>query len=345
MKIQRLTKETEAAWDQYVLRHPHGNFYQLSGWQEVYASVFQFVPQYYFAVENSRIVGVLPLILMRNILGKPFLVSTPFSSYGGVCFDTREAGQFLLKWAKHLAAKYGVQYVEFRQYEQTFGHLPQKDVFVRLVTKLSSDPEELWKHSLKPKIRRFVRQGEKKGLYADWGHHYLNDFYRIFTTNMKRLGTPAHPIGLFGKLIEKFGDQVKLLVVKYEKRVIGGMFMVDYAGRILTDPWVSSLSEFNHLRPNHILYWNALKYGCENGYDFFDFGRSTQGTGTYEFKKPWGAEALVLPYEYYLHKAGTIPEVDANNNKYEFLISVWKKLPLPLATAVGKRVVKFLPEL
>ena len=345
MKIKRLTKETEEIWDRYVLNHPHGNFYQLSGWRDVYASVFQFVPQYYFAIKNNRIVGILPLVLMRNILGKPFLISIPFSSYGGVCFDDREVGQFLLKWAIHLAKKYDVQYVEFRQYEKTFKNLPQKDVFVRLVTRLNPDWQELWKNSLKPKIRRFVRQGEKRGLYVDWGYDYLQDFYQIFSSNMKRLGTPVHPIELFENLIEKFGDKIKLLVVKYEKRVIGGMFMVDFAGRILADPWVSSLSQFNHLRPNHILYWNALKYGCENGYKYFDFGRSTFGTGTYEFKKPWGAESLVLPYEYYLNKANAIPEVDANNNKYEILINIWKKLPLSLATSVGKRVVKYLPEL
>jgi hypothetical protein len=30
-----------------------------------------------------------------------------------------------------------------------------------------------------------------------------------------------------------------------------------------------------------------MKYGCENGYKVFDFGRSKKGTGSFDFKKRW----------------------------------------------------------
>ena len=345
MKIQRLTTKIEKAWDNYVLNHSLGNFYQLSGWSKVYASVFQFIPQYYCAVEGSEIVGVMPLFLMRNILGKPFLVSIPFSSYAGVCFENEEAGQFLLKWAKHLARKYDVEYVEFRQYRQSFGNLPCKDNFVTMVTPLERNYQDLWDNTFKPKLRSVIRQGEKNGLVSDWGRKYLDDFYFIFKTNMKRLGTPVHPPKLFSKIIDVFKDKVNISVVKYGDKIIAGMFTIDFNGNVFADPWASSLWEYNHLRPNNVLYWNAIKYACDNGFENFDFGRSTIGGGTYLFKKHWGAKPLNLPYEYYLHKAKSVPQVDANNNKYELLVDIWKKLPISLATSVGKRVVKYLPEL
>ena len=41
-----------------------------------------------------------------------------------------------------------------------------------------------------------------------------------------------------------------------------------------------------------LIYWNILKYACENGYRIFDFGRCTPEENTFRFKKQWGAEHL-----------------------------------------------------
>ncbi len=39
------------------------------------------------------------------------------------------------------------------------------------------------------------------------------------------------------------------------------------------------------------------------GYKIFDFGRSKQNTGSFDFKKNWGFEPQPLYYEYQLHRA------------------------------------------
>jgi CelD/BcsL family acetyltransferase involved in cellulose biosynthesis len=43
--------------------------------------------------------------------------------------------------------------------------------------------------------------------------------------------------------------------------------------------------------------WHAIRWGCENGFREFDFGRSDlAGTGLRQFKDSWGAVESPLTY-------------------------------------------------
>jgi len=51
------------------------------------------------------------------------------------------------------------------------------------------------------------------------------------------------------------------------------------------------------LRPNHLLFWEAIRWSAENGYQTFDFGRSEAAQqGLREFKSGWGTEEVPLTY-------------------------------------------------
>ena len=59
-------------------------------------------------------------------------------------------------------------------------------------------------------------------------------------------------------------------------------------------PWASAHRHLNRWNPNMLLYWTFLEYAADQGYAFFDFGRSTPGEGTYRFKEQWGAKPAPL---------------------------------------------------
>ena len=51
------------------------------------------------------------------------------------------------------------------------------------------------------------------------------------------------------------------------------------------------------LRPNHLLFWHAIRAACEEGYDTFDFGRTDAGHDSLAaFKRSWGAREEALTY-------------------------------------------------
>ena len=66
----------------------------------------------------------------------------------------------------------------------------------------------------------------------------------------------------------------------------------------LYNPWASSLRQYSKYSPNMLLYWKMLEFACDNGFNYFDFGRSSLDEGTYKFKKQWGASPVPLPWQY-----------------------------------------------
>ena len=51
------------------------------------------------------------------------------------------------------------------------------------------------------------------------------------------------------------------------------------------------------LRPNNLVFWEAIKWACENGYTYFDMGRSgIEGKGLQRSKNGWGGESEPLYY-------------------------------------------------
>jgi hypothetical protein len=91
------------------------------------------------------------------------------------------------------------------------------------------------------------------------------------------------------------------------------------------------------------LYWSALKFACENGYRFFDFGRCTPGKGTYRFKEQWGAKPMQLYWYYWVRNNGPAPDVSPQNPKFQLAIWLWRHVLVTLTRQMGQVIVKNLP--
>ncbi len=345
MKVVPLTPETEPLWDDFVENHSGTNLYHLLGWKVVFEDTFGFKPHYLLALtpENTA-AGILPMFLMRDIFRRKYLVSNPFSNFAGVCATSAAVSEQLVNAAIEIGRREGVEFIELRQLKESSGvDLPSKESFVTLMLQLPAESQALWQ-GLSSKARNKIRLGQKKGLQADFGMQYLDEFYQIYARNMQYLGTPVFPRRMFRRIADVFKDRVNLLVLKFEGKPVSGMFFMPFK-QVLSEPWAASLREYNRFKVNNLLYWRAIEYACDNGFEYLDFGRSTLDTGTDIFKRQWGAEPVQLHYQYYLNRAKQVPVVDANNNKYDKVINVWKKMPVSLTNFVGPRVVQYLPEL
>jgi FemAB-related protein (PEP-CTERM system-associated) len=344
MKTILLDNNNLEKWDEFIMSSPEGTFGHLSGWKKVY-EIYGYKSYHIAAFDNTgSIRGVLPLFLNKNILGNKFLVSNPFLGYGGMCAHDDKTKEALVLKAREIAVKNNVEYVEIRQLARAINTLPTKADFVTFFLRLEKDEELIWKNTLTPKVRNQIRKAVKSGLTAHFGKEYLDDFYRVLAVNHRDLGTPLHSKAFFGKILEEFNNSSGIIVVKHEDKVIAGMMYI-YFRNVFSEPWAASLREYNKFCPNNILYWEAIKYACNNGFEYFDFGRSTVGCGSCNFKKQWGAEQIQLNYQYALNKAKKIPEFNVHNNKYQLAINVWKKLPMVIANTIGPVVVRYLPEL
>jgi FemAB-related protein (PEP-CTERM system-associated) len=241
--------------------------------------------------------------------------------------------------ARATAETRGSRYVELRHFEQRFPDLPSKHHKVTMRLRLQAG---MWER-LDRKVRNQVRKAEKSNLKVERGGQKLVDnFYTVFTRNMRDLGTPVYPKRLFAEVLAAFPDRARIIVVRLDGVPVAAGLTYRTRG-VVEVPWASSIREHNSLCPNHLLYWHAIEAAIAENCETFDFGRSTPNEGTYKFKEQWGAEPVPLNWEYVLIGAGTVPDQSPKNPKFSLAIETWKRLPLWLANVIGPPIVRGIP--
>jgi len=325
----------DKTWDRFVEQHPDATIAHLSAWSAIVHDAYGHQSLSLAAVDDGDIVGVLPLVLMKSRLFGRRLVSMPFLDYGGVLAEHGSAAErALADAALALAREHGVASIGLRQRGVTGLDVTPTDDRVTMLMPLASE-EAVWK-ALPSERRNRVRKGHKNALVAIWGgSELLDDFYRVWSVNMRDLGSPAHSRAFFARMLEELGGSARVLLVRDSAhRTVGAAMCLLFRDAILV-PWVSSLREAFALCPNFVLYWEAIAFGCREGYRMFDFGRSFRDRGTYEFKRQWGAVADPLPWVFLDVVAGAPPAVDRDASSWGRLVEAWKRLPVPVANFVG----------
>jgi FemAB-related protein (PEP-CTERM system-associated) len=293
--------------------------------------------------EHGGLVGVLPLALVDSFLFGRFLVSLPYVNWAGVIANTEAIATALVERAVQLADELDVNYLELR-HERQHKH---PALGVRYTSKanmrlpLPSSAVELWEQ-LRSVVRTQVRKSEKQGFFVEWGGvHLLDGFYRVFTQNMRDLGTPVYSRRLFERILAIFPDEAELCVVRDGSRPIAGSLAIH--GRGFTEvPSASCLREYRSSAVNSLMYWRLIQRAIERQQQVFDFGRSTIGSGTYAFKRKWGAEPEPSLWQYYVRK-GSQTDMRPECGKYDRLIAIWRRLPVSLTRVAGPWIVRGIP--
>jgi len=206
---------------------------------------------------------------------------------------------------------------------------------------LPGDSEKVWQ-GLKSSVRSQVRKAEKNGLtFKRAVPAAIDAFYKIFSRNMRDLGSPVHSKKWIQAILENYGNMAGMGLIFYRKMAIGGAVMLASNKRVCI-PWASSIREFNRLGTNMLLYWNLVKYASDSGFSVFDFGRSTYGEGTYRFKSQWGAQpAPIYWYTIQLDGKHRLTETPESPGR-RLAGDLWKRLPAPIAAFLGPYIRKHI---
>jgi len=342
--LKRYQPHDQAVWDEYVTHHPQGTLYHLSLWKRIIEKTYHHNTFYLMALKEAplqssesfneaEIAGVLPLVQLKHPLFGNNLVSMPFADLGGILADNAETEMALLYEAQNLMRKLKMDTIELRhQTAMDWFSKPDiadkfksdrqyfiKNFKVRMLLPLPENSESL-KNSFKAKLRSQIAKPLKEGLtFKIGGIELLNDFYNVFCFNMRDLGSPVHSKKLMQHVLFEFGNNAKLIVVYLGKKPLAASLVIGFKDT-LENPWSSALRKYSNLSPNMLLYWLMLKYGCDFGFQYFDFGRSTPGEGTYKFKQQWGAEPHTLHWHFVSTNGFTSDEESAEKAKFNHFV-------------------------
>ena len=142
-------------------------------------------------------------------------------------------------------------------------------------------------------------------------------------------------------ILEEFGDRTNIFIVKGNGKPLAGSLTIGFR-ETLHNPWASSLRQYSKYSPNMLLYWKMLEFACDQGFEIFDFGRSSVDEGTYKFKKQWGAIAQPLPWNHISYEKRRGENSISDSNILQTAAVIWKKLPVSVTNIIGPHLRKFI---
>ena len=331
--------ENSAAWNAFV-EESSGTYCHLFGWKQVFERTYDLQTHYLAFHSAGEWLGILPLAVMPQLPGSAIkAVSLPYCNYGGLLVANGVDASPIKAAAINYLTSLGIEKVEFRNI--TTGKTDVAEV--TMVLTLPESVELLWKR-IGDKARNQVRKAQKAGLSLRWGRDQGDVLYAIYAKTMGRLGTPVHSPKFIKEILSSLGELADVLTVRHEDRPIGAMLVIKHGGT-WSDPMASCLAEFNKFNPNMLMYWEALRAACDAGAKSFDFGRSHKDSGSYRFKKQWGASEVALNYHSYVGGM-LLPSVSTNfyrGQSASKLASIWQKLPTFIQMRLGPVVRRWLP--
>lgn len=329
-------------WNAYVNTNPDSSLYHRAEWKDLIQNVFGHDSYYFYACNgNNEIVGILPLVRLKSKLFGDFMVSMPYFNYGGAVANSLLIEQKLLDEANAFARKLGVNHIEYRDDIAREG-LEARTEKVNMILSLPDSSDILW-DSFSSKLRSQIKRPMREATDTVIGNtECLDDFYAVFSRNMRDLGTPVYGKDFFRNILKTFPHNSKIVIIRLNNKPVAAAFLLGN-NNMLEIPWASTIKDVNHLSINMLLYWEVLKFAIEKQYRTFDFGRSSKDAGTYRFKQQWGAKEKQMYWHYWLPDSARLPELNPSNPKYALVIGVWKRLPVFVTKWLGPFIVKNLP--
>jgi hypothetical protein len=291
---------TDNKWMEFIEIHPQANIFHHPAWMQLMQECYNYAPSILAATAaNGNIQAGLPFVKVNSLLTGKRWVSLPFSDYCNPLYRDESAYKELIYQMVRMFRNGSMKKVEIRWGLPEQDDIQQISQFVLHTIQLDPDPLRVSKHFKRTHLQN-IHAAEERGVKVEFGDQleHLKAFYTLQLGTRKRHGVPAQPWKYFELLwqhIVKAGMGFVLLA-SYEGKYIAGMVYLGWR-KTLIAKYAASREDYFTLRPNNLLFWEGIRWGCENGFSVFDMGRTeVENTGLRNFKSRWGAVEEPLHY-------------------------------------------------
>jgi CelD/BcsL family acetyltransferase involved in cellulose biosynthesis len=206
---------------------------------------------------------------------------------------------------------------------------------------LDPDPDVLMRRFHPSQVRRNLRRAERGPVRvrrSTDARDLLEGFYGLHLRTRRRLGVPTQPQRFFRLIAERILEPElgHLLIAELEGRPIAAALFLAWNQTVVYKFGASDAEHWEH-RPNHLIFWEAIRTAAETGHRVFDFGRTDlDATGLRAFKGWWGAEERPLFHSY----LGESPR-GGRRRAARLLRPVIRHAPLWVCRRIGERLYRF----
>ena len=292
------------------------------------------------AERGGEITGWLPLTELHSPLFGRALASSGFAVEGGVLAEASATAEALLAAAEELALRRNCAGIELRGPADRPGWRQRDDSHCGFVLPLAAD-DEAQLNSIPRKQRAEVRKGLAGELEVTTGTAAADRaaHYAVYAESVRNLGTPVFPRSLFDAVLDRLDADI--LTVRHHGVPVSSVLSLYHDGAVLPY-WGGGTFAARQLRSNDRMYYELMLHARRRGCDRFDFGRSKTGSGPWFYKKTWGFEPQPLTYASWSAPGQPLRDADPTSAKHQGMIALWKRLPLPIANAIGPWIARGL---
>lgn len=171
---------------------------------------------------------------------------------------------------------------------------------LNMIVKLEGEDEESIMMRYKKKTRNIIRGAIKKGVEVSYSRsdEYLKIFYEIYKTMAERNQITIRSYDYFVKMREAY-EGLRIYLVQHEEDYLAGAVTINYYGKLYY-LYAGSTNEKRNLNPNHLMNYEMMKWGIEEGAQQYDLGGvfilDSQQDGLYSFKSSFCQEDGVTEY-------------------------------------------------
>jgi CelD/BcsL family acetyltransferase involved in cellulose biosynthesis len=288
----------DPAWLELVRADPAALPFHHPAWTLLLADAYAFKPFVLASFDGSRrLMAGVPVVEIGGRRQSRRWVSLPFSD---VCPPLAPDGgaDSISAAIDEVRREAGVASLEVRA--RLAGASPGKQPALLHDLQLTADPDKV-AASFRASVRRNIRAAERGPAIvrvASSQADVTERFYRLHVDTRRRLGLPVQPLRFFRLLWSRMIEPGlgRVLLVEVGPETVAGAVFLSW-NRTVVYKYGASDPHYWPLRPNNLLFWEAIKWACESGYERLDFGRTDLDSPSLRrFKLGWATQEHPLEY-------------------------------------------------
>ncbi len=339
--IQILNPVTCSNWDN--LLGPNGNysFFHTAAWARVLYDTYKYQPLYFCKLNGYSIDALLPIMEVNSILTGNRGVSLPFTDFcEPILGDVAEFEQFF-RFVNQFGREKRWRFIQIRG--GNFNQAQPHEQYYIHELKITPDVEKVFS-GIRPTKQRNIKKAKNQQIEI---HRFTDlqafrEYFDLHCKTRKRHGVPPQPFLFFERIHQHVMSEGmgNIFLASYKGRYIAGSVFLNFR-KTAFYKFGASDHAFQHLRPNDLVMWEAIKWYSQNGYELVCFGRTAMNNeGLRRFKLDWGAEERVVHYyKYDLNRREFVNSRPASDGIHHLFLQL---VPIPVLKLIGRVLYKHM---
>jgi len=286
-------------WDSLVKQHPESQIFHSAAWARILSLAYRHSPYYLAAFGDSGIESIFPAMEIASRITGRRGVSLPFSDACPPLHFTDPAPGTALDGLLKIGYERDWRFLRVSMpatgadssstSASCYCHWldlsrPQGDLLARCTGS----------------VRRAIRKAQDGGvaIKPETSSEALRSFYNLHCQTRRRHGIPPQPWKFFDSIYRELILPGKGFIFTAQKdfRTIAAAVFLLWQDKVFYKFAASDLAS-QHMRPNNLIIWEAIRFFAARGIQKLHFGRTDlTDLGLRRFKLGWGSKEETLQY-------------------------------------------------